>query len=77
MRPYDMSVMWSRPSTPPRSMNAPKSVMFLTTPFRTWSFCELLHQLLALAGPLVLEDHAAADTTMLRRRLLSLMILNS
>src|SRR5256885_3597906 len=39
MRPHDMSVMCSRPSTPPRSMNAPKSVMFLTTPLRTWSFC--------------------------------------
>ena len=35
IRPHDMSVMCSRPSTPPRSMNAPKSVMFLTTPFRT------------------------------------------
>src|SRR3954463_8429038 len=35
MRPQDMSVMWSRPSTPPRSMNAPKSVMFFTTPLRT------------------------------------------
>src|SRR5207253_11090342 len=31
-------LMWSRPSTPPRSMNAPKSVMFFTTPLRTWSF---------------------------------------
>ena len=53
--------MWSRPSTPPRSMNAPKSVMFLTTPFRTWPTCELLHQVLALVGPLVLQDDAAAD----------------
>ncbi len=35
IRPHDMSVMWSNPSTPPRSMNAPKSVMFFTTPFRT------------------------------------------
>ena len=69
--------MWSRPSTPPRSMKAPKSVMFLTTPFRTWPICELLHQVLALVGPLVLEDHAARLTTMFRRRLLSLMILNS
>ena len=32
MRPQDMSVMCSRPSTPPRSMKAPYSVMFLTTP---------------------------------------------
>ena len=29
-----MSVMWSRPSMPSRSMNAPKSVMFLTVPLR-------------------------------------------
>ena len=42
-------------------MKAPKSVMFLTTPFRTWPTCELLHQVLALVGPLVLEDDAAAD----------------
>jgi hypothetical protein len=27
-----MSVMCSRPSMPPRSMNAPKSAMFLTVP---------------------------------------------
>src|SRR5687768_3809379 len=38
MRPQDISVMCRRPSTPPRSMKAPKSVMFLTTPLRTWSF---------------------------------------
>jgi hypothetical protein len=31
-RPQDMSVMWSRPSMPPRSTNAPKSAMFLTVP---------------------------------------------
>ena len=30
MRPQEMSVMWSSPSIPPRSMKAPKSVMFLT-----------------------------------------------
>ena len=34
MRPQLMSVMWSRPSMPLRSMNAPKSVMFLTVPLR-------------------------------------------
>src|SRR5438876_348069 len=28
--------MCSRPSRPPRSMEAPKSVMFLTMPFGTW-----------------------------------------
>src|SRR5678816_3269785 len=41
-RPHDMSVMWSRPSMPPRSTNAPKSVMFLTTPSRIWSFARSL-----------------------------------
>ncbi len=30
-----MSVTWSKPSTPSRSKNTPKSVMFLTTPIRT------------------------------------------
>ena len=34
MRPQLMSVMWSKPSMPLRSMNAPKSVMFLTVPLR-------------------------------------------
>ena len=34
MRPQLMSVMWSKPSMPFRSMNAPKSVMFLTVPLR-------------------------------------------
>ena len=34
MRPQLMSVMWSRPSMPLSSMNAPKSVMFLTVPLR-------------------------------------------
>mgnify|MGYP007122135195 CR=1 FL=1 len=32
MRPQLMSVMWSNPSMPPRSMNAPYSVMFFTVP---------------------------------------------
>ena len=61
MRPHDMSVMWSRPSTPPRSMNAPKSVMFLTTPFRTWSFCSSFISFSRLPARSALEDHAARD----------------
>ncbi len=36
MRPQLMSVMWSSPSMPPRSTNAPKSTMFLTLPGRIW-----------------------------------------
>ena len=34
--PQDISEMWSRPSAPPRSINAPKSVTFLTTPSTVW-----------------------------------------
>ena len=30
--PHDISEMWRSPSAPPRSMNAPKLVTFLTTP---------------------------------------------
>src|SRR2546425_97107 len=71
-----MSVMWSRPSTPPRSMKAPKSVMFFTMPLRTWptssSFIRTSRLVLRSAS-----SSTRRDTTMLRRRLLSLMILNS
>ncbi len=76
MRPHDMSVMWSRPSTPPRSMKAPKSVMFLTTPFRTWSFWSSFISFSRLPARSV-SRITRRETTMLRRRLLSLMILNS
>src|SRR5467141_345793 len=71
-----MSVMWSRPSTPPRSMKAPKSVMFLTMPFRVWPTCSSFIR----TSRLVLRSASSSTrrlTTMLRRRLFSLMILNS
>src|SRR5882762_5004184 len=71
-----MSVMWSRPSTPPRSMKAPKSVMFLTMPFRVWPTCSSFIK----TSRLVLRSASSSTrrlTTMLRRRLFSLMILNS
>src|SRR3989449_2528709 len=71
-----MSVMWSSPSTPPRSMKAPKSVMFLTMPFRTWPPCSCFSR----PSRLVLRSASSSTrrlTTMLRRRLFSLMILNS
>ena len=71
-----MSVMWSRPSTPPKSMNAPKSVMFFTTPFRTWSFSSSFINFSRLPARSV-SRITRRETTMLRRRLLSLMILNS
>jgi len=75
-RPYDMSVMCSRPSTPPRSMKAPKSVMFLTTPLRTWPASSSFISFSRLPARSV-SRITRRDTTMLRRRLLSLMILNS
>src|SRR6266702_1685843 len=71
-----MSVMWSRPSTPPRSMKAPKSVMFFTMPFRVWPTCSSFIR----TSRLVLRSASSSTrrlTTMLRRRLFSLMILNS
>src|SRR3989454_107390 len=71
-----MSVMCSRPSTPPKSMKAPKSVMFFTTPLRVWptwsSFMRTSRFVLRSAS-----SSTRRETTMLRRRLLSLMILNS
>ena len=73
-RPHDMSVMWSRPSTPPKSMKAPKSVMFLTTPSRIWPSSNTLtisSRIRARSS----SSTARRETTMLRRALLSLMIL--
>src|SRR6266852_1992986 len=71
-----MSVMCNMPSTPPRSMKAPKSVMFFTMPLRTWptwsSFISTSRFVLRSAS-----SSTRRETTMLRRRLLSLMILNS
>ena len=75
-RPQDMSVMWRRPSKPPRSMKAPKSVMFFTTPSRTCprrsSFTSVARFFSRSPSRITLRE-----TTMLRRRLLSLMILKS
>ena len=34
--PQDISEIWSKPSAPPKSMNAPKSVTFLTVPSTFW-----------------------------------------
>ena len=65
MRPQLMSVMWSRPSMPSRSMNAPKSVMFLTTPLRTWPGWMLLEEVAALVGALLLDELAAGEDDVL------------
>ena len=53
--------MWRSPSRPPRSMKAPKSVMFLTTPFPDLADQKLLHQRGALLLPLPFQDHPARN----------------
>ena len=61
---------------PPRSTKAPKSVMFLTWPSRTWSFASSwMISLFCFAR--CSSSTARRETTMFRRRLFSLMILNS
>jgi len=59
---------------PPRSTNAPKSVMFLTTPSRIWSFARSLRMVdfMRSRSP---RARRGATPPMLRRRLFSLMIL--
>ena len=66
--------MWSSPSSPPRSMKAPKSVMFLTTPSRTWPTSSSFTSVFRFFSRSV-SRITRRDTTMFRRRLLSLMIL--
>jgi hypothetical protein len=55
-----MSVMWSRPSMPPRSTKAPYSVMFLTCPRRSGPPRGSRGSLLELVA-LLLEQHAPAE----------------
>ena len=74
--PSDMSVMWSRPSMPPRSMNAPNSVMFLTTPRRTsprWMLPSRSFFILSRSSSSIF----LRESTMLRRSSSILMILHS
>ena len=61
MRPQLMSVMCSRPSMPPRSTNAPKSAMFLTTPLRRWPTSNSASSWAFFSRPLRLDQRAAAD----------------
>ena len=65
MRPQLMSVMWSRPSMPLRSMNAPKSVMFLTVPLRMSPGVISRQQLAALVVALLLDQFAAGEDDVL------------
>ncbi len=65
MRPQLMSVMCSRPSMPLRSMNAPKSVMFLTVPLRMSPGVISRQQLRAAVGALLLDQFAARQNDVL------------
>ncbi len=65
MRPQLMSVMWSRPSMPLRSMNAPKSVMFLTVPLRMSPGVISPSSLRALLVALGFDQFAAGENDVL------------
>jgi hypothetical protein len=59
-----MSVMWSRPSRPSRSMNAPKSVMFLTVPLTVRPF-RCRRAACALLGAFGFDQFAAGEDDVL------------
>ncbi len=65
MRPQLMSVMWSKPSRPLRSMNAPKSVMFLTVPLRMSPGVISREQLRAVLVAFLLDQFAAGENDVL------------
>ena len=74
-RPQLMSVMWSRPSMPPRSMNAPYSVRFLTMPSTIWPSLRR-SSVDSLRAARSFSRSTRRDRTMLPRFLLNLMTLN-
>ena len=57
--PQDMSVIWSRPSMPPRSTKAPYSVTFLTVPAHDLAFGEGGERFFLFGILLLLEDGPA------------------
>jgi len=61
-----MSVMWSRPSMPFNSMNAPKSVMFLTVPLRMSPGTHFGQQLGAFFVALLFDQFARESTMFCR-----------
>ena len=66
-RRHAMSVTCNRPSTPPRSTNAPYSVMFFTTPSTSWPSARL-PMTSARCSARDSSRIARRDTTMLPRR---------
>ncbi|OUD85373.1 hypothetical protein BC477_13255 [Clavibacter michiganensis subsp. michiganensis] len=56
----------TRPSTPPRSTNAPKLTIEETTPLRTWPFWRLLRNVLRLSDCVCSRSARRDRTTLLR-----------
>ena len=73
---HDSSETWTRPSTPPRSTNAPKLTIEDTTPERTWPFWSFLRNVVRTSD-CVCSSQARRDRTTLLRFLSSSMILAS
>ena len=73
---HDSSETWTRPSTPPRSTNAPKLTIDETTPLRTWPLCEVLEERRA-DSDCVCSSSARRDRTTLLRFLSSSRIFAS
>ncbi|CFE73563.1 Uncharacterised protein [Mycobacterium tuberculosis] len=73
---HDSSETCTRPSTPPRSTNAPKLTIEDTTPFRMVPFCKLFRNSLRTSD-WVCSSQARRDSTTLLRFLSSSMILAS
>src|SRR5690348_14368907 len=72
----DSSETCTRPSTPPRSTNAPKFTIEETTPVRTWPLASLLRNSLRTSD-WVCSSHCRRDRTTLLRFLSSSMIFAS
>ena len=72
----DSSDTCTRPSTPPRSTNAPKLTIDDTTPLRIWPFCSWVRKF-CRTSLCVCSSHARRDSTTLLRFLSSSMILAS
>ena len=60
-----MSVMCSKPSMPSRSMNAPKSVRFLTVPLHAVADVDAFEEFLAFFAALLLDQFAPAENDVL------------
>src|SRR3712207_1204336 len=69
---HETSDAYTRPSTPPRSTNAPKLTIEETTPERTWPFCRVCRKV-CRTSDWVCSSQARRDRTTLLRFLSSSM----